>query len=331
MLHNSSISELRQDLVTGDWVVIATGRADRPHAFKSKPRAKFAQSQENCPFEDPQKSGNGEPLFIAPAENWFVQAISNKFPALGAGECSLEHREGPYVWRDGVGRHEVFVYRDHFRPFADFSDRESRLALEAFRERYRMLREEDCVEYVSLFHNHGREAGASIAHPHSQLIATPVIPPQVAQSLLGSRRYFTEQKRCVHCAVIEFERADKKRIVLESDRFIAFCPFASRSAFEVRVFPKEHQMSFGRIDDKESALAAKMLRDILKKIAAGLGDPALNFFIHTTPTHGEHFEYYHWHIEIIPKTSIWAGFEISTGIEISAVSPETAAEYLRSL
>lgn len=324
-----NISELRQDLVTGDWVVIATGRADRPHAFKSKPRAEFTQPQEECPFEDPQKSGNGEPLFIAPAENWFVQAFPNKFPALGTGECSLEHREGPHTWRDGVGHHEVFVYRDHSRSLADFSDSEMAHAMDAFRQRYRVLREEDCVEYISMFHNHGKEAGASLAHPHSQLIATPVIPPQVAQSILGSHRYFSEHGRCAHCAVLDFERANGKRIVLESKRFVAFCPFASRTAFEVRVFPKEHEMSFGRTSDTSIASVAPLLRDVLKRISVALGDPALNFFIHTAPTHGEHFEYYHWHLEIIPKTAIWAGFEISTGIEISAVSPETAAGYLR--
>lgn len=333
MLHatNNGISELRQDPVTGDWVLIATGRAHRPDAFRSTRRTRFTQSKRGCPFEDPQKSGNGEPLFRAPGDKWFVEVISNKFPALGAGECSLEHREGPHVWRDGVGYHEVFIYRDHDKNLADFSDQEMTLALEAFRERYQALREEDCVEYISLFHNYGREAGASIVHPHSQLIATPVIPPQVAQSILGSRRYFIEHERCIHCAVLDFERTARKRIVLESEYFIAFCPFASRSAFEVRIFPKRHEMSFGRTADESIAAVAPVLRDALKKIAVGLGDPALNFFIHTAPTRGEHFEYYHWHIEIMPKTSIWAGFEISTGIEISAVSPEAAAEYLRGV
>lgn len=312
-------------------MVIATGRADRPHTFQSKQRAQFIQPPEKCPFEDPQRSGHGEPLFAAPAESWFVQAVPNKFPVFGPGDCSLEHHEGPHQWRDGVGYHEVFVYRDHARPLSDFSDSEIKYVMEAFRERYRGLREEDCVEYISLFHNHGREAGASIAHPHSQLIAVPVIPPRVAQSLLGSRRYFTAHKRCVHCAVLDFERTSEKRIILESEHFIVFCPFASRTAFEVRIFPKRHEMSFGRTTDESIASVAQILRDVLKKIAVGLGDPALNFFIHTAPTHGEHFEYYHWHIEIIPKTSIWAGFEISTGIEISAVSPETAAEYLREI
>lgn len=325
-------SELRQDLVTGDWVVVATGRAKRPHAFKTKKRRRFVQPKDKCPFENPQATGHGEPLLVLPErKNWFVQVVPNKFPAFGHGECSVSHKEGPYAWLEGAGFHEVFIYRDHKRPMAGFSDEEMTWVMGAFRERYLALREESCVEYVSMFHNYGAEAGASIAHPHSQLIAIPVIPPDVARSLKGSKSYFDGSGQCVHCAMITFEQESGERVIKKTEHFIALAPYASRIAFEMRIFPIAHIASFRNTPAERLQEAGVLLRDVLKKIAVGLKDPALNFFLHTAPTHGEQFEHYHWHFEIFPKTSVWAGFEMSTGIETAEVAPEVAAEYLRAI
>ena len=323
-------SELRQDLVTGDWVVVAPGRGRRPHFAKAKRRKRLVQPKEKCPFEDPQATGHGEPLLVLPnRDTWFAQVVPNKFPAFGHGECSVQHKDGPYVWLEGAGFHEVFIYRNHERPLADFSDEEMAWVMGAFRERYEALRDETCVEYVSMFHNWGAEAGASISHPHSQLIAMPVIPPDVARSLKGSKAYFDEKGACVHCAMIAFEQGHGERVIEKTEHFIALAPYASRIAFEARVFPLEHIASFRNTPVEHLKEAGALLRNVLKKIAAGLNDPPLNFFLHTAPTHGEQFKYYHWHFEIFPKTSIWAGFEMSTGIETAEVAPETAAAYLR--
>lgn len=323
-------SELRQDLVTGDWVLIATGRARRPDNFRAKSAPAPSPEAADCPFDDPQQSGHGAPLVRLPAQgDWLVQVIPNKFPALGTGVCSVAHSEGPFSWLEGVGFHEVVVYRDHQQPLAEFSDDQITMALEAFRRRYSALRDQDCIEYVSMFFNYGPAAGASIAHPHAQIIATPVIPPDVGRSLKGSNAYFDAHGQCVHCAMVAFERERGTRIIEETPNFLALAPYASRTAFEVRMFPKAHLPSFRQTPDAHMSEAAALLRNTLKRIAIGLNDPALNFYIHTAPVHGEDFPYYHWHIEILPKTSIWAGFELGTGIEISTIAPEKAAAYLR--
>lgn len=326
-------SELRRDLVSGDWVVMATGRAKRPGAFKHVD-SEAPAPQEGCPFEDPQAAGNGEPLLAYDVEgrgDWFVQVIANKFPAFGEGRCDEMHEVGPYTILDGVGRHEIVITRDHTRHWSHFTQPEARAVMKAYHERSVRLLQVPCVRYVSIFHNHGRAAGASVWHPHSQIIAIPVIPPDVGRSLDGSRRYWSENKLCVHCAMMAWEIEDKRRIVFENEHAIAFCPFVSRTAFEVRIFPKRHEPFFERSSDAELADTAEALRQALGRLAEKLNEPAYNFFVHTAPsTASVDYAHYHWHIEILPKTQIWAGFELGTGIEISTISPEDACAYLRA-
>ena len=159
-----------------------------------------------------------------------------------------------------------------------------------------------------------------------------MIPPDIGRSLAGSAAYYRRHRRCVHCAMIAFERRDGRRIVYENGDYIVFCPFVSRSAFEIRIFPKRHQPEFEAIGDREILAAADALRTALAKLERGLKDPAYNFFIHTAPTaDGKRMPHYHWHIEIVPKTAVWAGFEIGTGIQISTTSPEVAGRYLRGI
>lgn len=332
----NTISELRKDIVSGDWVVIATGRGKRPEAFKAKP-ASFFHSKKTCPFENPQASGHGQPLleYFKPNSNdWFLQAVPNKYPAfISKGICQVFGNVGPYTTTNGYGFHEIFILRDHNRyALSLYSEAELAELVRAFYERFNELSKEDCVEYITIFHNHGREAGSSIGHPHSQIIAMPVTPPDVSRSLAGSKKHFHETGHCVHCLMIEFERNENKRIVYENENFIVFAPFVSRSAFEMRIFPKKHQSSFGFMAEKSDHLhLAQALRAALVKLYKGLGDPPYNFFIHTAPVAGGEYDHYHWHIEVVPKTSIWAGFELGTGIEISAITPEDAAKFLRKI
>lgn len=330
------VSELRQDLVSGDWVVIATGRAKKPHNFKSEP-ATFRQPQKSCPFEDLQSTGHGQPIlkyFNQEGTDWTIQVVPNKYPAFNIkGVCHSFGKVGPYTMTNGYGFHELFILRDHKRySLSLYSKEELAELIKAYHERYSALAEEDCIQYITIFHNHGRQAGSSLAHPHSQLIAMPVIPPDVAGSLNGSKRYFHETGHCVHCLMIEFEKQDGKRIIFENKDFIVFAPFVSRAAFEMRIFPKKHQSSFSFLTDKEERMQlAEVLRVALVKLDKGLGDPPLNFFIHTSPVNSDEFDHYHWHIEIVPKTSVWAGFELGTGIEISAIAPEAAAKFLKKV
>lgn len=343
MHHNhrkKTISELRQDPVSGDWVVIATARAKRPRQFAKPKKKERIPPKAGCPFEDPQKSGHGPPLLaldrkgnpikVKKGGDWFVQVVRNKYPAFGLGDCSIVHREQPFVWLEGAGHHEVVITRDHLKQAAYFTQEEMTVLLKAYESRYRALAEEDCVEYVMIFHNHGSEAGASIFHPHSQIIAVPVIPPDVARSIIkGSKDYYEAHGACIHCNVIAAELKAKERVIYENDLMVVIAPFASKVAFETRVFPKKHGHSFVVINDDERFALADAMRQALRKLAKGLNEPSYNFFIHTAPVGQEYFKFYHWHIEILPKTAIWAGFELGTGMEISSVAPETAASYLR--
>jgi len=328
------VSELRQDLVSGDWVVVATGRAKRPHEFLKSKRQSLRQVVRGCPFENLHEDA----LLVYALdgkrgkENWWIQVVPNKYPAFGRGLCAIFEKVGPYQWTGGVGFHEVVVTRDHHRSIGEMTDGEVELVLRAYQERYLAVKGDACVQYVSIFHNHGREAGATLYHPHSQIVAIPVIPPDFGRSLRGSAAYFHGAKTCVHCLELRYELKTKKRLIYENDYFAVLAPFASKTAFEMRIFPKKHNPHFEAVNEKERLALANALRVSLAKLHRGLKNPDYNFFIHTAPVaDSEEFHHYHWHLEILPKTAIWAGFEIGTGIEISTIAPESAAEFLRKI
>lgn len=324
-----SLSELRQDLVTGAWIVVATGRAKRPDDFKSKIIQKPNGNDESCFFCDMAKLTKPILVYEKSEGDWTLAVIPNKYPAFDYSRKLDRRTEGPFSVVNGVGYHEVIITRDHAKHIALMSTAQVMEIINAYQDRYLNLMNKRFVDYISIFHNHGAAAGASVSHPHSQLIAMPVIDPDVYRSLNGSANYWHQNKACVHCVMIDWEREDRKRIVFENKDFIAFCPFASRSAFEARIYPKFHAPYFERITPESKIQLAEALRIVLAKVNAGLDNPPYNFFLHTAPCDGKDYPHYHWHFEIMPKTSIWAGFELSTGIEISTIEPEKAAEFLR--
>ena len=331
-------SELRYDLVSKDWVVIATGRAKRPEMFKKEKRKSLEMPKSQCPFCRLDLAAN--PVLVLnhgkkmkmegkKPEKWTLMVIPNKFPAFSSYGSLEEKTHGPYKTMDGVGFHEVVDTRDHKKQIAQFSVGQIKEVIDAYQERYLDLMNEEFVNYISIFHNHGHEAGASLGHPHSQIITLPVIDPDLQSSISGSKNYFSGQKKCVHCVMLEQDLKDGKRIVFENSDFVVLVPFASKIAFETRIYPKEHHAYFERITGGQKESLAEAFKAALEKLYKGLGDPAYNFFIHTAPCDGKNYDHYHWHLEILPKTQIWAGFELGAGIEISTICPETAAEYLR--
>jgi UDPglucose--hexose-1-phosphate uridylyltransferase len=323
-------SELRFDLVSKDWVVIATGRAKRPEVFIKQERVKNDKGEAECPFCHLEESAKLLE-YKNEKKEWEVAVILNKFPAFSHAETQHERAEGPYSLMDGVGFHEVVITRDHKKSLAEFTTEQVRRVIDAYQERYLELANEKFVNYISIFHNHGREAGASMVHPHSQIIAIPLIDPDLSRSLNGSRLFFETQGECVHCQMLEWDLEDKQRVIYENKEFVVLSPFASRVAFETRIYPKEHHAYFERIKDREKEQFADALRQAISRIFRGMNDPAYNFFIHTAPCDGKDYGHYHWHLEILPKTSTWAGFELGAGIEISVVKPEEAAKYLREI
>lgn len=323
-------SELRFDPVSQNWVVVATGRAKKPEQFiRAEKKTSEAVEEDACLFCDlstqlPPK------LLRGGSENWKIAVVPNKYPAFNCCFPLNEQEIGPYKKMNGLGFHEVVITRDHQKHIGQFTVAEVRDLVDVYQERYLDLMSEKFINYIAIFHNHGYEAGASIGHPHSQIIATPVIDSGLSDSLEGSEKYFHQHGRCVHCDMIAEDLKDGRRIIFENDKFVALCPFASKVAFEMRIYPKEHSAFFERLKDDEKTQFAEALSAAMKMLDAGLKNPPYNFFIHTAPCNGKEYEHYHWHWECFPKTSVWAGFELSTGIEISVIEPEKAAEFLKS-
>lgn len=326
-----SSSEFRRDMVSGDWVVMAPKRAARPEQFFSKNKRKKV-AKNTCPFEDPQKSGNSEPLLLYTNEKrWLVQIIPNKFPILAHKNiCATVVRHGIYDVAEGVGHHEIVITHDHNLNFAHLNYDMANLVFRAFQERYRAMQNDACMKYISIFHNWGPSAGASIAHPHYQMLALPIIPPDIQKSLNGSADYYKKNKTCVHCVMLDEEIRAKKRVVYQNKEAIVFAPYVSREPFELRVFPKKHAPYFEDTSEEVMACMVDALQKALLLLEAQLHDPDYNFFMHTAPAENKKkFRHYHWHIEIQPKTSIAAGFELGTGVEVNVVDPDDAALMLR--
>jgi len=324
-------SELRMDLVSNDWVIIATGRAKRPETFVKHQRVKDAVSHKDCPFCKEKILEKIVARQNRPDGSWFVVSMPNDFPAFSKGDNLNERKKGPNRIMDGLGYQEIVIMADHKQQLAQFSPEEVKMVVDIYQERYLNLINRDFIKYVSVFHNHGKEAGATVAHPHSQIIAIPVIDPDLRGSIDGAESFYRSQGECVYCTMIDWDIKDGQRIIYENEKFVVLCPFASQVSFEVRVYPKEHQPYFEKMGENDKELFADALQKALSMIYKGLDDPAYNFYIHTSPGDGKSYDNYHWHLNILPKIAIWAGFELGAGIEISSIEPEKAAEFLRGI
>ncbi len=328
--------ELRQDLVSGDWILIAPGRQKRPHDFLKKRVKRKKAPIKGCPFENPQQSGQPKPFFIYQDKrrgDWQIQVFENKYPALLHKEsCAVMRKKGPFLTAPAIGHQDLVVTRDHNKNFPHLEESLGILVFRAFQVRYKMIAKCPCIAYVSIFHNWGPTAGASIYHPHYQLIALPIIPPDIEHSLRGSAMYFKQHKKCVHCAMLNWEKKEGRRIIYENKGAIALAPFVSRSPFEIRIFPKRHLSFFEDTPAGDVQAVVETLQKSLLSLEKNLKDPDYNFFIHTSPILGKRrYKHYHWHIEILPKITIPAGFELATEVEINVVDPDEAARLLRNI
>jgi len=328
------ISELRQDIVTGDWVVIAKARGKRPEAFESKGKEIAKVDENDCVFCHPEETGQRKDTLIYYRDDgdWSLRVFPNLFPAFERHNSALVHRnEGPFFAMEAIGYHEVIVLRDHDKTLGQLSVEESAEMIDAFRTRYLELMNKKSINYILIMHNHGKRAGSSQPHPHCQLFAIPVVSPGIQAELRGADLYWRNNNKCVFCDMLEWEKKENKRIVYENELFMVITPFASRAAFELWIIPKEHKPYFERIDGREEWKLGEALKEAMRRIFVGLKNPAVNFYLHTSPCNGKDYHYYHWHIEILPRTSVWAGFELATGIEISSIEPEKAAKFLKKL
>ena len=325
------MGELRQDLTSGDWVLLAPGRAARPKFLDKKKPARRPSPESQCPFENLKKSGNWPPILALPDEKkWEIVVLPNKYPAIERGPvCSVPFRHGIYHARTAVGTHNLLVTRDHNKHFVDLGKTEAAKVFEVFQALHRMAAKDRCAAYVSSFYNYGPEAGASVWHPHYQILPLPIIPPHNIRSLRGAGDYYKRFGRCVRCDIIKVESKKKTRVIFENEHAIALAPYASKRPFEASVLPKKHWVSFRETSPAAVRAIALALQSVMQRMKKHLNDPDLNFFIHDTPLDHKDYRHHHWHIEVIPRTSFEAGFEFSTRIDINVVDPDRAAAILR--
>ncbi len=332
-------SELRKDLISHDWVIIAKGRAKKPKAFSKQKRKKSKMKEKDCPFcniktqKDPlliyDKKGR-VPLEKGIPDDWSLVVIPNLYPALLPSDTLNREKEGEFYEKiDAVGHCELVIPKDHKKNMPDFSLKEFEFLIDSCQQRYLDLMEKPFVNYISIFQNYGLEAGASQPHPHLQIITTPLIDVDLKSALVNAGKYYEEEGKCPYCEMIKWEMKIKKRIVYENDSFLALCPFASKAAFQVIITPKEHLSNFEEMTEEEKKALADVAQKVSRSLNEGLSDPPYNFWLHTAPCDGKDYSFYHWHLTIAPKTGQLAGFELGTQMEISVIEPEEAAKHLR--
>lgn len=330
------MSEFRQDIVSKHWVLFAPNRGIRPEDFPNRsatldPKT-LPEVDKSCVFCPGKEAANLEIASYPKGKNWKIRVISNKYEALG--HRGGRERSDFYIVREGIGDHEVIITRPHNVLTAFLPDELMDLNLKVYQERMRALSQHPEVQYVHVIQNYGRDGGASITHPHSQVFATPFVPDHLHDEVSGSFAYFEYQGACIYCEMIYKELQDQERIVIDHDDFLVFAPFASRVPYALRIIPKTHRASFIDMSDKERQSLALLLKQVLQRLYNKLNNPAYNFYIHTLPvSHSLYTRYdersYHWHLEILPRLNVWGGFELGSDVYVNTVLPEVAADVLR--
>lgn len=324
--------ELRQDPTTKDWVVIASERARRPEQFKREPIV-IDQKVTSCPFCPGNEHLTPPTIVELLGENaWKLRVIPNKFSAFEPDHSHHFHHRNFFNSQDAYGHHEVVIETpDHRTSLGQMDISGVQEILGVFRNRHLALRQDPKVKLVLAFRNHGLSAGASLAHPHSQIIGTPIIPPRIRRKYEAAIRYFDDTEECVYCTVRDEEKKDGRRMILETRFLTMFHPFASQVPFETWILPKRHNPSFANIEGPELDDLALSLRAVLGAMHASLGNPDYNLIIHTAPVEDEGKPYFLWHVEIRPRLATPAGFELGTGVFINTAVPEETAAYFRPL
>jgi len=327
--------ELRREPVSGRWVIVATERAARPTDFKTGPQI---INSSFCPFCE----GNEDktpPEILAYRDNgappdtggWRVRVVPNKFPALQIEGDQNKRGEGIYDMMSGIGAHEVIIESPrHIQSLTSLDNGNVEEVLLCYRDRLIDLKKDKRFVYGLLFKNVGFAAGASLEHTHTQLIVTPIVPQLVENEMANAKTFYQHRERCLFCDMIQQEVDTNSRVIILTDNFVAFAPFASRFPFEIWILPKKHESHFENLQGFEAEELAHVLKSVLSKLEAALDLPPYNYIIHSAPFNVNESEYFHWHIEIIPRLTNIAGFEWGTGFYINPTPPEEAAETLRN-
>jgi len=327
--------ELRQNFFTKEWVIIATERAKRPEELAMHHPPKVVPPfVATCPFCPGNEAKTPPEVLRVPVDlvqPWTVRVVPNKFAALSPTlqPTRTIHRSRRSI--SGFGVHDVIIETpDHSQVTALLPHLDIANILRAYKSRHDALSHDARIAQVTIFKNHGKDAGTSLEHPHSQLIATPVISNQVRQRLQQALRHYDEFGECMFCQMIEEELEEKQRIVMITEHFVALELFASPTPFCTHIYPRRHMASFGDISSSEIADLARTLRVVLAKLYHGLDNPDFNYTVRSAPAECVGVKYFHWYVSIIPRLTRVAGFELGSGMFINIVLPEAAAEFLRN-
>lgn len=338
------MSEIRWDPLKGSWVIITRSRGRRPRDFILE---RDQINMDVCPFCYGHEERTTPEVFALRPNNsapntpgWQVRVIPNKYPVLGI-EGNLDARaHGLYDVMNGLGAHEIVVENpDHERDLSDLAPQEIANVLRAWQNRLLDLRRDGRFRSVVIFKNHGVEAGASIPHSHSQVMALPVTPPRLATELHNCRDYFERKERCLICDLLQQELADGTGIIRDDGHFVVLSPYAASYPFELRILPRHHRHDFALLPDQELGWLAETLKETLTRLRNVLRDPPYNLVLQTAPPQHERYGKptywsslpydFHWYLELVPRLTRVAGFERSTGFQINPTPPEEAAQFLR--
>lgn len=322
------MSQLRLNPLTGRWVTVAVERAARPGELISRQLPVESDPDRLCPFCPGNEESTPPALETYGSTGaWQVRVVPNLFPAFEGNEPLRVQNLGP-VWTQASasGVHEVLVFTpEHTGSWADLNDKQAGLAMAAIRDRMEDHARRSTVRYTQAIVNAGREAGASLEHPHGQLLGIPFVPGEIAEEEAGFRRY---EGSCLLCTTLEAEVQSGHRVVLENERVIVICPFWSGAPYEMLVIPRTHEVHLENTSPADVVAVGRAIRDALMRLRTQVGDAAYNLVFHTAPHH--HEGPFHWHVHIVPRLTSLAGFEQGTGVMINIVAPELAARHLSS-
>ena len=330
-------NQIRQNKATKEWVIYATDRGERPKDFKKKEnekRTKIPRHDDNCPFCPGNEHKLESIITEVRGKNsklWQIRVVPNKYPALLHKGYPGREIEDIYITMKSYGRHEVIIESPyHNSDISDMSNEEVELLFDTYQKRYLDVMKEHINMIPIIFRNHGKRAGTSLLHPHSQLIVTGFVPHHIRWREIESQRYYDEWGRCVFCDILNYEIEKKIRIIAESGSMVSFVPFAAEVPFEVWIMPKKHQADFGLITAEEKKDISRMLRNILSVFYEKLDDPDYNYIINTSARFEAGEPHLHWYLQIRPRLTTKAGFEIGSGISINPSLPEDDALFLKS-
>ncbi|MBN1994573.1 MAG: galactose-1-phosphate uridylyltransferase [Anaerolineae bacterium] len=331
------MTELRQNMATKEWVVIATERAKRPDDYIEAQEPVIPETEPaydpTCPFCPGNEELDLEVLRVPSTEtSWQTRVVCNRYPALSTDGKLARTYDGVHRLISGVGYHEVVVEHPlHNTTLALMTPEEIKVVLETFYERGWSIRGDSRIEQIIYFKNHGDQAGASLKHPHSQIIGLPVVPTDIRHRIEEARRYFDDNGDCVFCVMMRDELEKGERLVIASEHFVAFMLYAAPSPFHIWILPRQHSVSFLYSQPAQMEDLARVLYNVLRRLFIGLHDPAFNLIIRSAPLKEISNDYLHWYVTIVPRVIRTAGFELGSGMFINPSLPEACAEFLRKI